>query len=77
MDKVGGNSSEAVGRKDKLEDSLDVDGCGESGDSGKVSSDEVAEGPSLDWVANVRGLVTVFSVISQGAVVEGVADAKS
>ena len=57
MEKVRVNSSQAEGRKD----SLDVGGCGESGDSGIFSSDD-EDGAGLDWVVSEGGLVTGVQV---------------
>ncbi len=55
---------------------MDVDGCGESDDSGMVSSNDV-DGTSFDWVVSGREMGTVFSVRSQGGIDERNEDAKS
>ena len=68
MDKVRVSSSEEVGSNDKLEDSLDVDGCGESDESGIVS---------FDWIVNGRELELISSVVSLGKFNARVEDVRS
>ena len=71
-------SSEAVSCKDEVDDSLDAGGCGESDESGIVSSDAGdVDGSIIDMLVIGRRLGAVFSVLSWDGVGEVVEDVKS